>query len=250
MNEEYGKKYLNQRMKPFSMEVYLDTVRRKKIIEAIRHYHAKSILDVGCGPYPLFNYLDDFDDYTTFEPIKVFYENAIKLKSLFPNKRVEIYYGKIEENGTLLRKRYDIVIISSLLHEVSNPTDILDIVKRISDQKTIVIANVPNVNSFHRLLAVKSGIITSQYEDSETDKLYQRSRHFSVDEFKKFFIQNGFSIIRAYTYFIKIFSNSQMEELLELGLINNNILSGLEYLSELLPDVGAEIYLEAKISEY
>lgn len=61
-----------------SFEEYKVQYRRKKLLEIIEAYHPKSILEIGCGNEPLFQYVEDVH-FTVVEPSSDFYENAVNL---------------------------------------------------------------------------------------------------------------------------------------------------------------------------
>lgn len=61
-----------------SFEEYKVQYRRKKLLEIIKAYHPKSILEIGCGNEPLFQYVEDVH-FTVVEPSADFYDNAVHL---------------------------------------------------------------------------------------------------------------------------------------------------------------------------
>lgn len=64
---------------------------------------------------------------------------------------------------TLLEHDFDFIIISGLLHEVPDPKKLLQSIYKICKQDTLVHINVPNVYSFHRLLAYEMGCIKKHF---------------------------------------------------------------------------------------
>ena len=60
-------------------------------------------------------------------------------------------------------------------------------------------------------------------------------------------IDNGFEIIDSGSYFIKPFTHSQMEKMVDAKIIDKDILDGLYNLGENLLDLGAEIFVNCKI---
>ena len=57
---------------------------------------------------------------------------------------------------------------------------------------------------------------------------------------------SGFQIIEKGSYFIKPFTHDQMGKLLENRIISKDVLEGLYKMSDELPGVGSEIYLNVK----
>jgi len=117
----------------------------------------------------------------------------------------------------------------------------------LCNKDTIVIINVPNANSFHRLLAFEANIIRSIFEPSKTDLMFNRYTRFDKQLLFKLLDYNGFAILNYWTYFIKPFSNEQMERLLKLKIIDKKIIVGFKNMSKYLPDMGCEMFVEVKI---
>ena len=112
----------SDRAREFSMELVYETIRRNKIVDAIKRYAGKRILDIGCGPNPIFLYIEDFFIYVGIEPSKLFYDNAIKLAGRLFNGNVKILLGKVEETfSSIPDEKYDIIVISSLLQFYFRP---------------------------------------------------------------------------------------------------------------------------------
>lgn len=249
-SKDYDHILQTDRSREFSMEYIYESLRRDKIINAIEQHGGKKILDVGCGPNPIFKYIPDVNFYIGVEPSKLFYDNAMKLATSVSNGRIKILLGKIEAAvSSIPDEEYDFIILSSLLHEVEDPGKVLKLIQPFCNSKTLILAVVPNTRSIHRLLAYKSGLIASIYEDSDKDKLFGRKTHFDINKFQELFRKNGFCVIKTETFFMKFLSDSQLEAMLESGIISKKTLTALEKMSEYIPDFGAEIYLEAKKPE-
>ena len=93
------------------------------------------------------------------------------------------------------------------------------------------------------------GFINSIYEKSEHDKLFQRHQVYDKESFNQLLINNGFKIIEDGSYFIKPFSNGQMDKMLNMQIIENSCLDGLDKMTKILPDMGAELFNCCMISE-
>ena len=50
--------------------------RKKNIVERIKNYEHKHVLEVGCGLDPFCNCFTDFESMVIIEPSRYFYENA------------------------------------------------------------------------------------------------------------------------------------------------------------------------------
>ena len=153
--------------------------------------------------------------------------------------------NKIEEIKEIL-PHIDIIVISSLLHEVESPVQFLNSIKAICTDKTIVHINVPNANSLHRLLALEAGLIKEEHELSEQNVKLQQHTVFDMKMLCKMVRDAGFEIVDKGSYFIKPFTHQQMQCCLEENIIDDRILEGFKKLIKYMPEYGAEIYVDVK----
>lgn len=245
---DYTQKYLSARKKNLSFELILDGIRRKQVLKSLNEYSHRHILEIGCGLEPLFLYCTDYETYTVVEPSDELAQHARKLAK---NKRnITIIHGFIEEVYKKLiesRPEFDFVILSSVLHEVPDPCKVLQAVYQICSLETVVHINVPNAYSFHRILAYEMGLIRDIFEKSETDIKFQRHTNFDKQLLFKMLEENDFQIISHGTYFIKPFNNEQMEKIIKKGIVSKDVIKGLEMMAKYMPDMGCEIFVNAKI---
>jgi SAM-dependent methyltransferase len=144
-------------------ETVLVEVRRRRVLESILPHHPREVLEVGCGLEPLFSFYQDFERHTIVDPSPAFVGNSRELAA--GDDRVEVIEGTLEDRaGTLAGRTFDAVVVSSLLHEVPDAPALLAAVHALCDRRTVVHVNVPNVRSFHRLLAVEGGLIGDVFE--------------------------------------------------------------------------------------
>jgi len=220
--------------------------RRENIFRSIKHYAAKRILEIGCGPDPLFIHFNDFDSMLVVEPGNIFFEKA--LAAAGANPKIRVTNAFIEDLAEELEKeQFDFIIIGGFLHEISNPEQVLQSVKKIAAATTVVHSFVPNARSFHRLLAFESGIIDSIYKKSAHDELFQRTSVYDADTYSRLFTDNGFRVSDAGSYFIKPFTHTQMVAMLSNGIIDGAVLNGLNKMTGYLPGLGAELYVNCTL---
>lgn len=238
--EKYTKDYNVPNFEDYQLQY-----RRKKIMECVNYYRPQNILEIGCGMEPLFKYIEyEFMSYTVIEPSEEFYKNAIDLSR--NDNRISCYnmfYG--EQNN--LETTYDMIICSSLLHEVPDPDAFISAIKKNCNRNTVVHINVPNARSFHRLLAKEMGLIQDEHDMSERNILYQQREVFDIEKLRWLLETAGFKILQSGSYFIKPFSHSQMYEMIDKGIINESVLDGLYKMEKYMPDIGSEIYANAKL---
>jgi SAM-dependent methyltransferase len=240
---KYEKDYSNL---PF--EDILRKYRIKKLIEVLNVAPHQNILDIGCGNEPIYSYYNDINKVTVVEPGEKFYKNAVKLS--LGNSKIVVINDFIENIIERLKiEKYDFIIVGGFLHEIPNPNEVLETLKKVSSSDTLVYTYVPNARSFHRLLAYEMGIIKSIYQKSEHDKLFNRQNNFDIQSFNEILVKGGFKIIDKGSYFIKPFTNSQMAKLIEKKLFDNSIYDGLDEMIKYLPELGSELFSLFQVNE-
>ena len=245
--ERYGIDYKTKN----AFEAVLVRYRRKKVLDCLHNAPPplpSTILEIGCGLEPLFLFYKDFSKYIISEPCTLFFENAQHLAKQ-GNIESVICYNDFLENiiAELLNYQFDYIICSGLLHEVENPKLFLqNIYNLCTKNKTVVHINVPNMNSFHRLLAKESGLIKNEHDKSQNNILLQQHTNFDMDMLKSMVQDVGFTVINSGDYFIKPFTHSQMKQLMDIGFLTNKMLDGLYAMQKYMPNLGSEIFIEAK----
>ncbi|MEH2318686.1 methyltransferase domain-containing protein [Nostoc sp.] len=222
--------------------------RRKKIVEYLVTYNAQKICEIGCGLDPLFNYISSFESIHIVEPILEFYENACEMAKSKSN--ITVHLGKLEENiASLSKEEFDYIVMSSLLHEVENPEDLLRSINEISSDNTVIHINVPNAKSFHRILAYEMGLISNVFEKSATQNKMQQFKTFDLENLKSFVISHGFSIIESGSYFVKPFTHEEMQKMYTQNILTKEILNGLYLMVKYMPEMGSEIFVNIKANK-
>jgi len=236
MTGNYEEEYIDL---PFEGE--LRKYRKQNVLQLMKRYQHRRILEIGCGPEPLFRDVAEFDQMVIAEPGKLFYGIARSYSKDVPS--VKIYNDRIENLADQLKPfNFDFIVIGGFLHEIDSPEAVLSAVYQIASPETCIYSFVPNANSFHRLLAVKMGLIENVYIKSGYDKLFQRKEVYNSDSYQALFTTNGYRVIESGSYFIKPFSHSQMNAMLDNGIIDNKCLDGLNHMIEYMPDLGAELW--------
>lgn len=229
-----------------SFEHWQVKYRRKKVLECIKKHRPKTLLEIGCGMDPLFNYLDKDIYITVVEPCIEFYDNAKKMVG-DKNKVIKGYIEEVIADG-IIKQEYEYIVCSSLLHEVDHPKIILEAIKKIATDNTIIHINVPNAFSIHRVLAEKMGIISSVYTQSASQKsLQQADIVYDISSLKSLVEEEGFTVIESGSYFVKPFTHLQMQKMINDDIINESVLDGLYKLTEILPEYGSEIFVECQL---
>ncbi|MEI6821256.1 MAG: class I SAM-dependent methyltransferase [Bacteroidota bacterium] len=243
---DYTENYLKH---PF--ENYQIFYRKKRIIELLNSIVHRNILEIGCGTDPFFKFYDDFNKLVIIEPSINFYENAIQevIKNNL-NDRVVLINDFFENSVNRIQKpNFDIVIISCLLHEIEDLSIFLETLQCLIQPNTIIHIDVPNANSFHRILAFEMGIIDTIFELSNNNLRFQQQKVFDIETLSNIITNHKFKIINSGTYFIKPFTHKQMSDLIENEIINKTVLDGLYKMIKYMPNLGSELFIEFKIND-
>ena len=239
--EDYEEKYNDK--DHYDFEKFQIEFRRRNTLTLLNKNIHGSLLEIGCGMEPLFSYLDDYTSYTVVEPSDKFYNVAKELAA--DDKRISLFHDYIE--NIIVDKKYDFIIVSNLLHEIENPAIVLDAIKKLCHTNSVVYINVPNAKSFHRLLALEAGIISSIYSKSDNQIKFQQTHTYNLQKLEDLVIGSGYAVIESGSYFIKPFSHSQMRMLLANNVVSTEVLEGLENMIKYCPDLGSEIFLTCKL---
>lgn len=243
--QDYTEKYVNK-----AFEDIMVKIRKKIVMENCRKYPHANIVEIGCGMSPLFEEFEDFEQMIIVEPSDFFASNARRLaEERRMDGKVTVIHDFVENvdwNVVGRPANVDIVLVSGLLHEVDDPQKLLKQVKQLCSWETIVHINVPNAKSLHRMIAVSAGMITDEHERSQEQIAMQSSRTYDMELLQKEVTRAGFYVVDEGSYFLKPFTHQQMKECIGAGIINADVMKGLEGVIRFFPNSGAEIYVNIK----
>lgn len=241
--QSYSHEYSNQ---PF--ESYQVEYRKRMVVDIIRRNNHKTILEVGCALNPLFEFFTDFEQLTILEPSKLFFDKTVEdIAKKDLGSKVEIFNNYFEDDiESVNSTNYDLIIISALIHEIPDLKKFFTRLQELVKPGTVVHIDVPNGNSLHRLLAVEMGLIKSQMEMSDFNVQFQQNRVFDLNSLEKLVTDYDFEVIEKGSYFIKPFTHSQMQKMMDNNIIDTKVLDGFYNLIKHFPDLGSEIYINFK----
>lgn len=241
-------KYANDYAKgDFDFENILVKYRRKRVLEILDQYQPQNILEIGCGMQPMFDFYSEFDRFTTMEPAKEFYLNAVQRAN--DNQNIEVINDYLHNKVDYLKnKHFDFIICSCLLHEVENPNELINDICAICSKDTIVNISVPNSRSFHLLWAYESGLIDKLDELTSTANKLQQNTTFDIEKLCNIAKDFNLEILDKGSYFIKPFNHKKMSQLVNEQVIDDKLLNGLYNLTEFMPDFGTEIYVNCRLN--
>jgi SAM-dependent methyltransferase len=239
---DYSAEYLQQ-YADRSFETVLVEQRRAEVLRALARHPHRRVLEVGCGLEPLFVHATGWDAFTVVEPSEEFVRNARAVAG--ERADVRVLQGFFEDvQPALATGSFDLVVVSSLLHEVPDPRALLRAVRGVCGPETVVHLNVPNMRSFHRLLALEMGLIASVFEPSEIERRFQRHTRYDRDTLLALVTDERFRVVGSGSYFVKPFTHGQMEAMLGAGIIDARVIDGLARMVRYMPDLGCEMYVD------
>ena len=241
----FAESYIDELSKESSFESVLSNARKRQVLRSMQLYKHSSILEIGCGLNPLFPYIKDYKKYTIVEPSKEFAEFAVSIDK--KGKDITIINNFLEDaTNECWDQNFDFIFLSGVLHQAPKPEILLRTLHDFCNRDSIVHINVPNAFSFHRLLAVEMGYIETIYEKSETNSKLQTISIFDKDSLIRLVHANEFDVLEFGTYFIKLFTNEQMEKIISANIITKDVIEGLENMVKYLPDMGCEMFVNLK----
>jgi SAM-dependent methyltransferase len=225
-----------------------ESFRRKNLLSWLeKNKNLGRILEIGSGRNSIFNFLPENSSGLVIEPIQEFLN--IAKKDLSDRDNLDFFLGTFEDFINSEKSvTFDTIIISSLLHELTDPSLFLTQLKNIMTPDSKVFFIVSNRFSVHRILGVHLGIQKNLMEKTDTQiSMQQYSGSFSPNELSAILKDNGFEVIRMRSFFIKPLPHSVMQDLLDNQIIDPEFLEALDDISDFLPELGSELIVEARI---
>ena len=241
--DDYTQKYLEP-----DFEAYQVKYRRKKVLEILHQYRPKHVLEIGCGMEPLFKYADwNYQLWTVVEPSNIFYENAKQIVADRKSENCVRIYQDFFPTHEIDGMQFDFIVSSGMLHEVEDAELILRGMADACTEDTIIHINVPNANSFHRILAKNMKLLDDVHDFSERNRQLQQHRVFDMKSLTAEVEKMGFSVCDSGSYFLKPFTHAQMFKMMGDHIIGEDVLDGLYAITDSLQEYGSEIYVNAKL---
>jgi len=149
-------------------------------------------------------------------------DGSKELLSLIPDyPNIKKYCSMFEDyEPNPKNKLYSTIIMEHVLEHIEHPVEVLKKVKTMLDVNGILIIGVPNAKSFHRLAAVKMGLLSSEFELNERDIKLGHYRVYDIESLTNDVLEAGFKVKDKGGVFLKFLSNSQIEKLLSPQIID------------------------------
>ena len=219
--------------------------RRRRVLSEIARRRPATLLEVGCGQAPLFSDLEGIA-ITVVEPAPAFAKQARLGAASRPNVRV---IEAFLEDAHLASERFDMIVVGCLLHEVDDPQSLLAAVHRHCGPQTLLHLSVPNANSLHRLLAVAMGLIDCPKALSSTQVTMQQRGTYDSQALNAELNGAGFQVTDSGSLFVKPFTHAQMQQLVDQGFMTPAMLDGLDRLAVAEPNLGSELWVNARLAD-
>jgi hypothetical protein len=225
-----------QKYKSLPFEAILSNYRRHRATEFIQNTDIDLWVEVGCGTQPLPNMVTD-RSWIVVEP-------SAEFRHLSNSANSKIYSDIDHVPNTADRCG---IIIDSLLHEIQDPRVLLQkYCLTFSNQENVFRINVPNGMSFHRLIALELGIISDVQDVSETGRYLRQPRVYTAESLQSELEGAGLDVISITSSFAKLFTNAQLQEILNQGIVDKNFFDSLSTLDKFIGLNGAELVAVCK----
>jgi 2-polyprenyl-3-methyl-5-hydroxy-6-metoxy-1,4-benzoquinol methylase len=188
------------------------------------------VLELGPAEGEMTQFLiDDFDNLTIIE-------GSSDLLKLIPN------HQKLEKIHSLFenfkpKELFDSIILEHILEHVDNPVDLLIRAKDWLAPGGRIFIGVPNGNSFHRLAAVKMGLLQYPCQLNSKDIELGHRRVYTPETFQIEIEKSSLSILEIGGVYFKPLSNSQIQK-----NWTEEMIQGFYELGKSFPKNAAEIY--------
>lgn len=154
--------------------------------------------------------------------------DVVKVHSLFEEFRPEAPFQSI--------------VLEHILEHVERPTALLDSVKGFLAPGGRLFIGVPNAHSFHRLAAVKMGMLKDVFELNERDHAVGHRRVYSWATLTADILAAGLEIEKIDGIFFKPFSNGQIDRFFDAAMIEGFFRLGSDF-----PENAAEISVVCRV---
>ncbi len=231
-----------------SFEEVLAEYQFREVLRAYETYGNLSygnILDVGCNnAFITQRFIGKFKVVEGVDKSKHFIEVARKRcpKTMFYTSKIETFQP---------RKKYDFIIALGLLEHLSEPIEVLRKLKTMICSDGIIHVQVPNAYSLNRQLGLKMGIIKEIYELHHDAINIDHTKEYDLKILESEVKQADLQIMDSGGFFLKPFTNQQMQFFLEeWNKPNNgwktNLADGLYQLGRDMQNMAALLYVTAR----
>lgn len=226
-------------------ERILEKFRLRKIFEIASILELagdREILEVGPGYNSLASDLWPDNQWTLLEPSQELF--VLNLKKFKNRENIQILNYSLEKYlANLGKNEFELVVLSSVLHELDNPIGTLKEVSHLLVEGSKILIVVPNNQSVHRQFGVTLKIIEDLNSQTKTEMLMQQKTNYSISTLEELIVSAGFKSVYASTSFVKPHTHKQMQEWVDSKVLLSEDLDHLYDLSFAFHPFNAEIFM-------
>lgn len=234
----------------YGFEAVCALARQRRNLRFLEERRPETILEVGAGKILLAGLPGaralPFRTWAIVEPARQF--AAAVREEVAGDRRFAVVEEYLEGlRGTLdaiSPPGFDAVIVSGLVHETAMPEVLLATAMSHLKSGGRMLVSAPNAQSFHRLLAVESGLIASPYELSALDRQLGHVKVYDRASLEKLIMEAGLTDLSFDGYLFKPFTNAQMQNIVQAT--GPAVVEGLMALGVRFPEHAAEICVTGK----
>jgi 2-polyprenyl-3-methyl-5-hydroxy-6-metoxy-1,4-benzoquinol methylase len=178
--------------------------------------------------------LESFAHVTGLEASTKF---IVEVEARFPGarERLRLVHTLFEEFQTT--ERFDTVLVMHVLEHVEDPVGLLRLAGEWVAPGGVLLINVPNARSLHRLAAVKMGLLEKPHSFNDTDRSLGHRRVYYPEQLSNDVAAAGLKLAHLGGIFLKPLANKQIERDWTPEMIDAFYELGDEF-----PHIAAEIY--------
>lgn len=142
------------------------------------------------------------------------------------------------------QEKFNTIIMEHILEHVEYPVDLLKLAKNWLAPKGRILLGVPNADSFHRLVAVKMGLLDNPCQLNKRDISQGHRRVYTPSTFRKDITDAGLQIETMGGVLFKPLSNQQIQ-----NQWNEEMIRGFFALAKDFPWNAADIYAVCRLEQ-
>jgi 2-polyprenyl-3-methyl-5-hydroxy-6-metoxy-1,4-benzoquinol methylase len=234
----------------YGFEGVMVSARRRLILEILGSSAHDVVVEVGCGSDLLVDSAATagltWSRWVIVEPGQRFASLAERAADRHAGVTVlnTFVEDAVEQVKRFTDQGADIVLCSGVLHGVDDDRAVLEAVHELLSKSGRLHVNVPNAASLHRRLARVMGLIADEHQLTARNRALDQHRLYDVNSLVQVVRSVGFTVEETGGYALKPFTHAQMDT---LEFVTDDLLTGLYELGRELPDLAAEIYLNASL---
>ena len=195
----------------------------------------KHVLEMGCSTLVVSEMLASIA--RTFEIVEGAETFAQKANNHFGD-RVAVHHALFEEFSP--SQPFEAIVFTNTLHHVLEPESVLKRIRNWLVPDGLLYVTVPNMRSLHRRLGVKMELLPDVFASTTRNEIFQQNGRYTKESLISLCTSCGYRVNECFTFFLKPFSDEQMERLTP----SDELVDALFEMGRELDDLGCLIYAE------